>query len=50
MKPNKTRKLTFKKTEFRVLDPRELGRIKGGNGEMILNGEMVLVGQLDDSK
>jgi hypothetical protein len=34
--------LTFHKKEFRVLDPRELARIKGGNGEgeeMDLPGE-----------
>jgi hypothetical protein len=45
-------KLTFQKREFRVLEPRELARIHGGNGEkdgkgeMELDGEMVLTGEM----
>ena len=39
------KKLSFQKKEFRVLDPRELARIKGGNGEMELTGEMELRGE-----
>jgi hypothetical protein len=41
-------KLTFQKKTFRVLDPREVARIKGGNGEgqMEIDGDMVLGGEL----
>ena len=41
-------KLRFQKKTFRVLDPRELARIKGGDGEgqMELDGDMVLGGEL----
>ncbi|HSK05826.1 MAG TPA: hypothetical protein VK932_31480 [Kofleriaceae bacterium] len=43
-----SQKLTFHKKQFRVLDPRELARIKGGNGEgkeMEMGGEMELPGE-----
>ena len=41
-------KLTFQKKAFRVLDPREVARIKGGNGEpeVPAPGEMELRGEL----
>lgn len=43
-------KLTFQKKTFRVLDPREVARIKGGNGEGQMeidgDGDMVLSGEL----
>jgi hypothetical protein len=38
-------KLTFHKKQFRVLDPRELARIKGGDKEMEMGGEMDLAGE-----
>jgi hypothetical protein len=45
----RNQKLTFQKKEFRILDPRALSRIKGGDGEkkeMELDGSMELHGEL----
>jgi hypothetical protein len=44
----RNQKLTFQKKEFRILDPRALARIKGGDGEkeMVLDGSMELHGEL----
>jgi len=39
----KTGKLTFQKKEFRVLDPHQLSRIKGGD-----DPDMILKGSIDD--
>jgi natural product precursor len=36
-------KLTFHKKEIRVLDQRELTRIKGGNAEMDIEGTPIVV-------
>jgi bacteriocin-like protein len=42
--PAPARKLSFQKKSFRVLDDKELNQVKGGDGEMVLNAEMVLSG------
>jgi hypothetical protein len=43
---NTDRKLSFRKKEFKNLTADELARVKGGGeGEMVLAGEMVLQGE-----
>jgi hypothetical protein len=43
-------KLTFQKKEFRILDPHELTRVKGGDGEMVLDGSGLIASHLPTDK
>jgi len=43
-------KLTFQKKEFRILDPHELTRVKGGDGEMVLDGSGLIASHLPIDK